>query len=125
MTDERARDATDRARPGPVGSRFRRPLTEVELATVRGHITRRGAVAGFDALLDLILLEAEGTTQAQAVRAGQKFHPSDYAIPGDQAALITAWVRSDRMNRRGMRADRWRAAVTWLWFQVGPATFDR
>lgn len=125
MTDDRAEDFPDRARPGPVGSRFRRPFTEAEMTRLREQINRNGAVAGFDAMLDLILLEAEGTTQDEAVSAGRLFQPTDYAVPSDQAALITAWMRSDRKDRRGMRPDRWRAVVTWLWFQVGPATYDR
>jgi hypothetical protein len=107
-------------RPGP-GARFKRPLTDAELAKVLAPLARpRGAKPPAEALIalwDIILADAEGTTYAAAHAAKLNLRPNHYAIPATQAAEIT-----DAMMQG--RTPRVRASVRIAWLDQGPATYD-
>lgn len=109
---------------GRVGWKFHRALTDEELAAVKARIDAEGGAAGFRAMWDVLLTEADGVSYEQAVLAGVRVEPAAYAIPLAQAELLTGWMQKARRGRGGASASRWHQQVTWTWFQLGPASFD-
>lgn len=112
----------EEARPaGSVGARFKRPLTEDEVAKIRA-VRRTGgrkaidrAAAAFVALWDVILVAAEGLTYEEAVERNVRFDVRDYAIPQDQAEQIKT-ILCGRLDS----ANRMKIITTWL--SLGPAS---
>jgi hypothetical protein len=111
-------------RPGPhgTGARFRRPLTDAELAVITAAGRRGGRDGGLDgafrATWDILLREAESVTMEEADRQGLKFHPGDYAIPLSQSVvLLSIWRR-----HRGPRY-RSGSAAGMLWIHMGPGSY--
>ena len=108
--------------PRGIGFRFRRPLTDDELAAIKKAAQRRSKAGGLDgafrATWDILLLEAEGMTMAEASDAGLRFHPAEYAIPDSQGTqLLELWKRY-----RGSRYPR-ESSAGMLWMNMGPGTY--
>jgi hypothetical protein len=104
---------------GPAGARFRRPLTDTELARVLAIILAEGASAGFTTLWDIVLLEAHGLTMEQAATAGLDYRVRDYAITDEQARTIFDAMAGTAGGRRLMLQ-----AIGSMWLDKGPASFD-
>lgn len=108
--------------PRSIGHRFRRPLTDDELAAIKKTAQRRSKAGGLDgafrATWDILLLEAEGMTMAEASDAGLRFYPAEYAIPESQGTqLLELWKRY-----RGSRYPR-ELSAGMLWMNMGPGTY--
>lgn len=100
------------------GYRFRRPLSGEEMREVERRMRSDGAAAGFRALWDVILLEAEGVTWDDAVAQGLKFYPGDFAIPLAQAnELQTLMTKYRGRNDKPMN-------VSMTWLNNGPASYE-
>lgn len=108
--------------PRGIGYRFRRPLTDDELATIKKAAQRRSKSGGLDgafrATWDILLLDAEGMTMAEASDAGMRFYPAEYAIPERQSTqLLELWKRY-----RGPRYPR-ESSAGMLWMNMGPGSY--
>lgn len=95
--------------------RFRRRLTEAEMAELQG--LAREPVSCFMALWNIILGEAEGTTWERATENRQRFDVSRYAIPRDQEAQLQAWLCHRQPKHR-------RLQVMMAFLDIGPATYQ-
>ncbi|WP_435771382.1 hypothetical protein [Nocardioides sp. SYSU DS0651] len=83
------------------------------MAGIEAAAERGGTDAAFDATWDVILGEAEGMTTAEASERGLRLDPSAYAIPEGQARVVQGiWHR-----HRG------HTGPSFLWLQMGPATY--
>lgn len=106
----------------PIGTRFKRPLTDDELAKVEhalrtGGPGQHGPAKAMVALWDIILGEAEGCTYAVATATDRGYHPNDYAIPRRQANELVKLMQ-------GTRRAQVRHGVTLAWRNTGPASYD-
>lgn len=100
-----------------LGSRFRRPLTDRELDSVRTAARRDGPADGLHELWTLILRDAEGVTWDEAVDRGLKFTPSDYAIPYEQARDVLETLKENQPRSL-------RVGVSVEWLNIGPASYE-
>lgn len=110
----------------PVGSRFRRPLTDDELERIRSARSSSrddtdAAFIAFVALWDILLGEAEGLTFADArahtAATGERFDIRSYAVPYEQSATIFEILHGDLTGR----SSKW---VGVLWVDLGPAGYE-
>ena len=104
------------------GFRFRRPLTDEELETIKAAAKRRTKDGGLDgafrATWDILLGEAEGMTMAEATERGLTFFPAEYAIPHSQSEIVLGiWRRY-----RGPRYHK-ESVVGMLWMDMGPGSY--
>lgn len=106
--------------PGPAASRYRmRRFTDDEMTTLTtlARRGRRGPGSAIDALWELIMPDAEGTSLAEAAAHG--FHVQDYAIAADQAAQLR-----DAMVQRRRLPPKVIAGFWLLWASYSPADYD-
>lgn len=103
------------------GSRFRRALTQDELDRIGDTAKKSGSKAGFDALWDIILLDAEGVTFTEAADEGRKFSVRDYAIPDHQDKQIQQMLSVPRSRSNRKRWSRRDTAMGFLFY--GPAVY--
>lgn len=108
--------------PTGVGSRFRRPMTETELGTVKAWIAVDGASEGIRTLWKLLLWAADGTTYDDAHEAS--LDRSAYAIPASQAAMLLSWLAASPRDVDVHGSWRWERQVAFLWAGTGPASYD-
>lgn len=106
----------------PIGTRFRRPLTDAELAKIEqalrtGGPGQHGPAKAMVALWDIILGEAEDTTYSIAMTTQRGYRPNDYAIPRRQATELIKLMQ-------GTRRAQVRHGVTLAWHNTGPASYD-
>ena len=99
------------------GGRFRRSLSNEELQTVLTVCRAEGAEAGFQRLWDIILLDSEATTWADALARGLQFEPGAYCIPAAQADVIRQAMAA-RLGARG------KTGVALAWLRFGPGTYQ-
>jgi hypothetical protein len=100
------------------GYRFRRPLSAEEMTEVERVMRSNGGAAGFRALWDVILSEAEGVTWDDAVERRLKFRPGDYAVPLAQANELLAL-----MTKHRGRNDK-PISVSMTWLSDGPTSYE-
>lgn len=98
-----------------VGSKFRRPLTDEEIAQIKAE---KQADDAFMKLWDIILTDAEGEGWELAISRGHKYTPSEYAIPRAQEEDLVAWmIKKLPKHKRSM-------SVHMTFLDMGPATYD-
>jgi hypothetical protein len=105
-----------------VGARFRRPLTDTELTTVKAWIAVDGGSAGIRALWNLLLWAAEGRPYDKS--AAVDVDRAAYAIPTTQARLLIEWLKASPHDLDLIGSWRWERQVGYLWTGTGPASYD-
>jgi hypothetical protein len=108
--------------PTGVGARFRRPMTDTELSTVKAWIAVDGAAAGLQMLWKLLLWAADGTTYDDAHEV--TLDRSAYAIPASQAAMLVSWLAASPRDVDVHGSWRWERQVGYLWAGTGPASYE-
>jgi hypothetical protein len=105
-----------------VGARFRRPMTDTELSTVKAWIAVDGALAGLRMLWTLLVWAADGIRYDDTVDA--TLDHAAYAIPASQAAMLLSWLAASPRDVDVHGAWRWERQVGYLWAGTGPASYD-
>ena len=89
---------------------------------IKAAFTQDGSDAGFTALWDVILTEAEGLTMAEAAERDGKYAVRDYAIPAVQDKQLQRLLSVSPSRRNRKRWDRRTTSMHFLFY--GPATYD-
>lgn len=109
--------------PSGVGARFRRPLTDTELTTVKAWIAVEGGSAGIRALWNVLRWAADGVTY-DAREVDNEVDRQAYAIPTGQAQLLVGWLKASPRDLELIGTWRWERQVDYLWTGTGPASYD-